>query len=160
MSHAKLTFEVPGEPCGKGRHRAVNRKGRGGKTFLAMLTPDKTIRYESEVALFAAQAMAGRPLLEGPLWTHVTAFYGRPKSHAKMNPQPQWVTKKPDASNVLKALEDAMNGVVYRDDCLLADVRVVRRWDDRPRVVVSIGLLDEDGRTCQTPTPQGDQIDR
>jgi Holliday junction resolvase RusA-like endonuclease len=149
---AALVFEVPGEPVGKGRHRTVARRGAGGKTFLANITPEKTVRYESDVAVFAAQAMAGRPLLQGPLWMHLTAFYARPKSHPKHNP-PQWVTKKPDASNVLKAVEDALNGVAYRDDSQLADARVLKRWSERPRIVVSIGQLTGDGTLCQTPTP-------
>lgn len=139
-SVASLVFEVPGEPTGKGRHRTVARKGKGGKTYLANITLDKTVRYESDVAVFAAQAMAGRPLLEGALWMQVTAFFQPPKSAPKRNPL-CWVTKKPDGSNVLKAVEDALNGVVYRDDAQVADVRIVRRYDARPRVVVSIGLL-------------------
>ena len=71
---------------------------------------------------------------------HVTAFFQPPKSAPKSRPL-CWVTKKPDGSNVLKAVEDALNGVVYRDDCQIADSRIVRRYGDRPRVVVSIGLL-------------------
>jgi Holliday junction resolvase RusA-like endonuclease len=148
MSNALLVFEVPGEPVGKGRP-IVGRSFGGGHPVLR--TPSKTIRYESDIAVFAAQAMAGRPLLEGPLWMHVTAFFARPKSQPKKNP-PIWVTKKPDSSNILKAAEDALNGVAYVDDVQIADSRIVRRFcdDNRPRLVVSIGKLDDAGQPCQS----------
>lgn len=142
---AKLVFEVPGEPVAKGRPQAKARRGKGGKTYVAQITPEKTVRYESTVALFAAQAMAGRPLLQGPLWMSVVAFFARPKSHEKMATAPRWVTKKPDSSNVLKAAEDALNGVVYQDDCIVAHSEISRQWcnDGRPRIVVSIGELTD-----------------
>lgn len=133
-------FTVPGEPVGKGRHRTVARKGKGGKSYLANITPEKTATYESTVALFAAQEMAGRPLLEGALFLEVEAFYARPKSHPKKNP-PMWVTKKPDASNVLKAIEDALNGVVYRDDAQIAHAVIVRRYGDAPGVNIRVACL-------------------
>lgn len=141
---ASLVFEVPGEPVAKGRPEAKRRKGKGGKVYVAQITPEKTVRYESTVALFAAQAMAGRPLLDGPLWMHVTAFFDRPKTHAKLIAPPRWVTKKPDSSNVLKAVEDALNGVAYADDSTVAHSEIKRLWcdDGRPRVVVSIGRLE------------------
>ncbi len=135
-----VQFEVPGEPVGKGRHRTVARKGKGGQSYLANVTPEKTAAYESSVKLFAAQAMAGRAPLEGPLYLVLYCFHARPKSHPKKNP-PQWVTKKPDASNTLKAVEDAMNGVVYLDDVQLARVLVERRYDERPRVEIHVGTL-------------------
>jgi Holliday junction resolvase RusA-like endonuclease len=142
---ARLVFEVPGQPAAKLRPKAARRKKRGGATYIAQITPEKTIRYESDVALFGAQAMAGRPLLDGALWMHVSAFFTRPKSHAKMKEPPVYVTKKPDGSNVLKAIEDGLNGVAYLDDAIVADSRIVRRWcnDGRPRVVVSIGQLTD-----------------
>lgn len=144
-SPARLVFEVPGEPVAKGRQQSKRRTGKGGKVYLAQITPAKTIRYESDVALFAAQAMAGRPLLDGPLWMTVVALFQRPKAHERMKPAPVWVTKKPDSSNVLKAIEDGMNGVVYGDDSLVASSEIKRRWcdDGRPRVVVSIGQLTD-----------------
>ena len=139
-----LTFEVPGEPVGKGRHRTVMRRGKGGQSYLANITPAKTASYESTVALFAAQAMAGAPLFEGALELNVIAFFARPKSHPKANP-PKWVTKKPDASNLMKAVEDAMNGVVYKDDSQFAIVRMVRVYDDRPRIAITIAELAKYG---------------
>lgn len=55
-----IHFHIPGQPVGKGRPR-IGKVGAHARMF----TPAKTVSYESTVALFAAQAMAGRPLLPG-----------------------------------------------------------------------------------------------
>ena len=57
-----IHFHIPGQPVGKGRPR-IGKVGAHARMF----TPAKTVSYESTVALFAAQAMAGRPLLTGPV---------------------------------------------------------------------------------------------
>ena len=53
-----VEFFVPGQPVGKGRPRATVRAGRA-----RLYTPAKTEKYEARVALFAQQAMAGRPVI-------------------------------------------------------------------------------------------------
>ena len=55
-----IHFHIPGQPVGKGRPR-IGKVGAHARMF----TPAKTVNYESTVALFAAQAMAGRALLTG-----------------------------------------------------------------------------------------------
>lgn len=37
-------------------------------------------------------------------------------------------TQKPDASNLVKQLEDSINMLVYEDDCQITDLRVKKRW--------------------------------
>ena len=49
-----------------------------------------------------------------------------------------YVTKKPDADNILKAISDALNGIVYRDDSQVCDCSVVKLYSKNPRVEVSI----------------------
>jgi Holliday junction resolvase RusA-like endonuclease len=50
-------------------------------------------------------------------------------------------THKPDASNVLKLVEDALNGVAYADDAQITETHTVKRdrirdWCDRTYVTV------------------------
>ncbi|WP_232448916.1 RusA family crossover junction endodeoxyribonuclease [Burkholderia ubonensis] len=47
-------------------------------------------------------------------------------------------TKMPDASNVLKAVEDGMNGVVYVDDGQVVDQWVSKRYARAPGVRVEV----------------------
>lgn len=43
-------------------------------------------------------------------------------------------TKKPDADNVVKALKDGMNGVVYVDDGQVVDLWISKRYARTPGV--------------------------
>ena len=135
-----LVFEVPGEPAGKGRPRFA-RVGGGMRAF----TPEKTANYEAMMSWYAQAAMAGRPLLEGPLWVHVSAFFAIPASWPKAKIALAraglvYATKKPDFDNIAKML-DGLNGVAFGDDAQIADGRIIKRYSERPRIVVSIGLL-------------------
>ena len=46
-------------------------------------------------------------------------------------------TKKPDADNVLKAIKDAMNDVVYADDAQVVEISLIKVYGDDPRVEVA-----------------------
>ena len=73
-----LTFEIPGDPVAKARPRAAMVSGRA-----RLYTPAKTEKYEARVAVFAQQAMAGRPVMAGPVALSVTALFPIPQSWTK-----------------------------------------------------------------------------
>jgi len=52
-------------------------------------------------------------------------------------------TTKPDADNVVKAVFDGLNGVLWRDDVLVVDLRVRKRYAATPCVRVEVWALDE-----------------
>lgn len=136
-----VRFTVPGEPQGKGRARIGKVGG-----FSRLFTPAKTLAYEGLVAQMAQEAMAGAALIEGPASVSCELLFSVPRSaskkaRAQMLAGELRPTKKPDADNVLKALCDGMNGVVWRDDVQAVDVRVVKRYAEVPGVVVAVQEL-------------------
>lgn len=111
-----ITFTVPGEPQGKGRPRVGSVGGHA-----RMFTPAKTVAYEGLIAHIAAQAMAGRPPLECPCRLEIEIVCSVPASWSLKKQRMALEgsilpAKKPDTDNVLKAINDGMNGVVWRDD--------------------------------------------
>lgn len=147
---AKLVFEVPGPPRGKGRHRA-GRIINGPKKGMPIQRADlETVSYEAQVKWFARQAMGAHGIyepLKGPLWMKVTSFHLPNKQEAKaMEKEPHrlhYCMVKPDGDNILKIIADSLNGLVYRDDAVIADGSVVKRLGTNARVVVSIGQLTD-----------------
>ena len=133
-----VSFFVPGEPQGKGRARI----GKVGN-FARMYTPAKTVAYEGLIALAAQDVMQGRELIGGPVMIELRIVHSVPQSKSK-----KWkaqalageipCTKKPDADNVLKAVCDALNGVVFKDDVQVTDGSFRRRWGAIPGVHVRI----------------------
>ena len=130
-----IQFEIPGEPIGKGRPRFVRATGRA-------FTPQRTRTYEAVVKDFAYQAMAGRKPFEGPLRMIIEAEYLPPKSWSKKRQSAaSWKITKPDADNLAKAVCDSLNGVVFVDDCQVADVRVTKTYAGVARLVVIVEPL-------------------
>lgn len=133
-----LRFVVPGLPVGKGRPR-IGKAGGHARMF----TPAKTVQYESKVALAGEAAMAGRPLFEGAVGMGVAidvpipASWSGKKQRAALAGQ-VLPTTKPDCSNVIKALEDGLNGVVYRDDVLIVEGGFRKRYAAVPCVRVEV----------------------
>lgn len=137
---------VPSDPRGKGSVR-VGPNGHAYKDA-------KTGAYMSTCILFMRRAHQGAPL-SGCLALTMDIYLRRPASLIpKVGPrvrtdQPPTgaflATCKPDTSNVLKAVEDALTQAgVIGDDKLIAS-HVLHKWyvavGDSPRVEVSISRM-------------------
>ncbi len=147
----ELRFTVPGEPVGKGRARTVSRKRRNKttgalETYQATITPEKTEQYELSVKRAARLAIDSRPVMSGPVMLELRIFVSVAASWSRKRREMAlageiYPTKKPDVSNIQKAVEDAMNGVTYVDDTQITDVHIRKRFSDTPRVEVIITPL-------------------
>lgn len=137
----QVSFSVPGEPVAKGRARATSIGGRA-----RMYTPAKTERYESRVALFAREAMKGAEPMSAPLSVRITAVLPIPASWSKRRQAQAEAhrikpAKRPDADNLAKAVTDGCNGILWRDDSLIVDLHVSKRYGSVPRVDVLVCAL-------------------
>jgi len=136
-----IEFHVPGAPVGKGRPR-IGRVGAHARMF----TPAKTVSYESTVALAAQQAMYGRPLLTDAVGVAMAIDCPIPVSWSKRKQADAlhgriYPTTKPDIDNVEKAIFDALNGVVWRDDVQVVRVTKSKRYAETPGVRVWIDAI-------------------
>lgn len=121
-------FIIPHTPVAKGRARSTIKRGRGGAPILTKqgqpiigtYTPEKTRDFEALVRDFAQRAAPGEPL-SCPVDLLVQFQFKIPSSFTKWQRQMAadgllHHTKKPDCSNLVKAIEDACNGVLFKDD--------------------------------------------
>lgn len=146
-----LRLEIPGVPIGKGRPR-FRRIGASVKTgrpaFVSTYTPQKTADWEDDIRTIASRAMAGRPPLTEALAVYVLAVFPVPQSWSRKKRAAALIgqirpAKKPDADNVLKALGDSLNGIVFVDDSQIVDARITKKYGDRPRLVATVAPIGE-----------------
>ncbi|MDR5756484.1 RusA family crossover junction endodeoxyribonuclease [Caballeronia sp. LZ035] len=133
-----IKFTVAGQPVPKGRPRASRTA-----TGVRMRTPEKTARYERKVKAFAINAMLGGKPIARPVRLKISIVVPIPASWSKPRREKArtgeiCATKKPDADNVLKAINDAMNGVVYADDAQVIEIQLSKAYGDEPRVEVAV----------------------
>jgi len=114
-----VEFFVPGEPVPWRPARV---------TIHGTYKPAHVRTWQRTVNLFARTAMAGRIPLDGPV-SLTLQFQRRP---TKARPREAWWAARPDATNLLKAIEDSLNGVVYADDSqvVIVELRKVRAAQD------------------------------
>lgn len=133
-----VTFKVDATPVPKGRARYV-RRGNHISTY----TPEKTRTYETLIKDAARQAMGASEPLETPVSLYLYIRVPIPASATKKRLQAiadgsEKPTKKPDASNILKSVEDGMNGVVYHDDSQIINIHVSKVYSSLPGVDICV----------------------
>lgn len=109
-------------------------------------TPAKTVNYESLIALAGQQAMDNRAPLETPIGLVVSAIFAIPKSWPKKRRQKalgsiEWHTSRPDGDNILKAVGDGLNGVVWHDDSQIATCRIQKFYGETPCLEIDVEVL-------------------
>ena len=123
LSLKRISFEVLTEPVPLARPR-VTKKG----TFL----PPRSRAYRAVIQQAAQVAMNHFEPMTGALFCNLE-FYRKFKDTAR---------NYGDADNHLKAILDALNGIVYLDDAQIVDISVKKRQDKaEQRIVVDIGCV-------------------
>jgi len=139
--HEPVTISLAGIPQGKGRARAFIRGGHVGH-----YTPEITRTYEGMIRSAAMDVVGSKPPLVCPIEFAMRAVFPVPASWSERKRQ-QAITgaikpgKKPDLDNIAKAWNDALNGVVYRDDSLICRMTLDKRYGPQALVVVTVRPL-------------------
>ena len=133
-----LTFEVPGDPHGKGRPKFARRGN-----FVQTYTDKKTTSYEDLVKFHANIAMVDLDPLQNAVAVYIYIKLAVPKSYSKKRTEAclsglERPTKKPDWDNVAKSICDAMNGIVYMDDTQIVDAHVTKVYAANAGVDVGV----------------------
>jgi crossover junction endodeoxyribonuclease RusA len=136
---ADLSFTVYGEAQPAGSKTAGVSKG--GKVFVR----DSAKRgqpWRRQVAQVAGDAMNGGGLLDGALELSVIFTVPRPKGHygaRGLRPSaPEHPTKRPDITKLLRAVEDACTGIVWRDDSQVVAQHAYKEYGEPARADVRV----------------------
>ncbi len=133
-----INFIVPGTPIAKGRPK-FRRIGK----FVSTYSPKKTMDYETLVSTAARKAMGDQEPLETPLSLYLYISMPIPDSYSKKRRADCLIgteqhTKRPDADNILKCVEDSMNGIVYKDDSQIVNLHVRKLYAEHAQVEIVV----------------------
>lgn len=135
-----LVFSVAGTPRPQPRPRFL--KGR----VVSTADPKaKLWRLAVERACREAVKLSGRaaPLFDGAVRLHCAFSFAPPANAAERIGLLH--THKPDASNLLKLVEDVMESCgVFRNDSQVAEAVPVKRWAARAGLVVTVEDVTQD----------------
>lgn len=126
-----LSFTLPGEPLPKG-----DRIARNGHVVITKSTA-RVKRWEESLGWTVRAALGGVALsYTGPIMIEASFYFAPPRKLPA--DRLGFPCVRPDVDKCLRALLDALSGVVYRDDGQIVDVVARKRYSDRPRVDVTV----------------------
>lgn len=130
---ATIRFTIHGAAMPKERARARIVTPKGKKPFISHYTPKETADFEKRVKALARAVWPYDTPSERPIELQLTVYIEIPQSwpgwkvraaeRAELVP-----TGKPDLDNLEKAIADAMNGVVYKDDAQIISSDKVKMY--------------------------------
>lgn len=128
---------LPIEPVAQARPRA-RRFGKG----IRLYDPPKTATFKRKLHKLAKEMYHDAPV-EGEIYLKV-AFYREiqksisKKEHDRRASGAHRPIVKADLSNYLKSFEDALNGVLWKDDAMIVHEEIDKYYSDKPRIEVEI----------------------
>ena len=139
----ELNFIVPGEPVAQPRHR-VRTIGKRSMLYLPKSHP--VHGYKAAIKAAFIEATGKWKTITGPVQLSVYCRFEMPKSWSKKKrSESQGILHdgKPDADNVLKAVEDALTDCgVWSDDKQVASAFISKRWSETPQTEIWIRECD------------------
>lgn len=131
---AAIAFTVDGLPIPQGSKTVGHTTG--GTSFVREGNRAALMPWRSAISTRAREAMEGRAPFAGPVRLDVDFAFPRPKSHYRTGKRagelklsaPTWSTPRPDLDKLLRALGDALTGVVVRDDAQVVSVEASKRY--------------------------------
>jgi len=151
-------FYVHGKPQPRGSKRSIAIRNRStgqpvlrqnGSILTATVDDNpQSKHWMNQVSAAAFAAMGSTPMFEGPVALVLTIEVLRPNGHfgkrGLLPSAPKHCTVKPDSSKVLRGVEDAMTGIVYRDDSRIVIHVIKKSYAERQGVKVEVYKVDGD----------------
>jgi Holliday junction resolvase RusA-like endonuclease len=140
-------FTVLGKPQHGGSKTGFPIKRKSGKMGVAMMDEnERELKpWRNQIKIVASELMGDRPPFLGPLMLVVTFYFERPKGHYGVKgvrrSAPRYPTVRPDTTKLMRPLEDALSGILYKDDALIVDQIARKRYGSPPRAEVKLAVV-------------------
>lgn len=137
-----VSFTVHGAPAPQGSKVVRSHGGRSWTTESSKALPE----WRKAVRQRAGDAMQGAPAYDGPVILDVRFFLPRPQGHygtgrnagQRRAGAPILPAVQPDLDKLVRAVGDALAGVVIRNDSAVVSIRADKRYADTRGVGVDV----------------------
>ncbi|MDT7018261.1 RusA family crossover junction endodeoxyribonuclease [Levilactobacillus namurensis] len=138
---AKTHLVIHGEPVPAGRPR-FNRNGhaydpRRSRDYKRFFRQEAKMKYHGPILRDKALKV------DVKVYRHVQRSISKVERGRRLRGEHRPIVK-PDASNYLKLVEDALTGIVWEDDNLITDVSCHKYYSDEPRIEVTVTEAKEE----------------
>jgi Holliday junction resolvase RusA-like endonuclease len=155
-----ITFTVYGKPAPAGSKRGFYN----AKLKRVLITDaNKGSRPWKNIVSAAGAAHYSGPLLDCPLAVTMVFYQPRPggqfgtgrNAGRLKSSAPQFPTSKPDVLKLARGVEDALTGIVWRDDSRIVQETLAKRYGEPERVEITITPIDHaEGASDGTRRPR------
>ena len=124
----KYTLTIPGKPVPLARPRFSNDRVYNSQR-LAL----------SNVSILLKNQFQDDPL-DIPVVMHLCFYFKIPSSHHKRKDEMMGMplSHKPDLSNLIKFVEDAANGVLYKDDSCIVHLQAWKLYGEEEKTEITL----------------------
>lgn len=142
-TNLRLSFVVLGEARPAGSKCAFPLRRKDGSIGVSVRDANPRAKSWQQEVKHAARAAYSGPLLDEPIGLVLVFYRVRPASHLRVNGQPReaapvFPIARPDALKLARGIEDALTGIVWRDDALVVREVLEKRWGEPARVEIEI----------------------
>jgi Holliday junction resolvase RusA-like endonuclease len=157
-----ITFRVYGVPQPGGSKRGFVNPRTGRVIIVEDAKHNKSWR---ETVLQAAVPFAPKELFRGPIAVRVRFLMPRIKGHYRTGKHagelkdgaPLFHVVKPDATKLWRSTEDALTGIIWHDDAMIAHQSVTKIYtDDQPGAEIEIQEASESIIAVKALLPSSD----
>jgi len=132
-------WEIAGTPVAKARPRATAVGGHA-----RMYTPKQSKNFEFQIRSIVSKRI--KEPIKGAVRVDIEFYLQRPKKIIwKTKPMPRcYCDKRPDKNKLAKTVLEGINGIAFRDDGQIADLRVKKYYcegDGHPRTIINVKPL-------------------
>lgn len=126
-------FWVAGRPRPQGSKRGFATKY--GKVAMVEMSSELG-NWRAFISAMAQAHMGNRPPIEGAVALGLLFTFQRPLADRK---KVREHTGRPDLSKLVRAVEDALTGIVFTDDSRVVEIVTAKQYGERPGVLVIVG---------------------
>ena len=146
----KIQFTVFGVAQPGGSKKAFPFRKPSGHFGVTVTDANAKVHDWKKTVAWTARENYSGELLVGPLRLTLNFFRPRPRSHygSGKNAEtvrqfaPAYPVSRPDSTKLLRAVEDALSGVLYFDDAQIIEQFVSKRWGMPARVEIIVETIE------------------